>query len=1244
MAITLLPEKKEKQPFDLKSGAAYSVPNTFKVEKKQPKLLNFISPIAKKAIDLYRGAREQFVTDIISTGEKVIESVKAPFQAETFGKRFKTSAEAATAIVFMPGMIALDLPIVKQTVKPVVERILQEIIVMGIPSMSREEMQQKAEQTILGKVQKWIMRGEHFGNESQKVQDIMSNFVSPITSTTAAFVGGGALFGGLKEAKTAAVKRATSKTIKFQKGDIGAILRSDPLISSEKVTAFQHMPREIQRSIMRETGKGKTYKVNVPRNFEKFIADIKEQMPEVIRKFADEFGKIPDQPPIPFAGTLREVKGEGKPQIPKELESLAVEARKYKNVEEFSKTLDKPMIGKLMATEKPKEISGLPPSALQIKSEKEIIADFYKQATEEIISETTPTEIKPSLKVEPAKKPEEIKIEEAQKEIELKASEVETLKSRLAPFTSDDLKLFHRLRQQARSQKATTGDIETLRKKEFGGLIEKAVERVRETINPEMDDTEALEFIKNLPTQTFIQKTESELNQLRRISRAEEKKIALTLENLKEKGEFTTRKIKRTKEFLDFVDYAETLGERDIKPAILTKEHKSLTIKRVAEKLDNQIHGQIYNEFVKPVIDARVRINKEAQAISQDVKKFKIIEGTTQARDAFRVVEKKMESDDPAINELVNYSRTLYDDLIDRMNEKRAISGLEPIAYRQDYVTHIHEINVLSEIFGDLSKVSKDRAIKQIKKRLIDEGVEEVIAFQRAKRIVEGATGLEAYIDAKQPVFKYAKERVKELAEQEDIISALKAYIEPALRYIHQAENVAKNKAYKDVLPFNAKFFVERWNTHQVAGVQRPTALTPGAKRAITLIRNTIGQNTILGNVATMAVQLTSVPPIVALAGPKNFVVGLSKRLYSYLPKKKGLYEFSQTHTLRSLSVDIGLGDSLLDSLLVSVGKYEKLKNPAARVRQVINIGRDILKGIMEGFDQLMVGTAYESFYHQAITDLKMRPEQAFEYADTMTGKTQADYFKEALPPILDTVSGRALGQFGTYGMNQWEMLRKDLGKEFVKEGNFKTTKNKKILLRHWMAFLVTAFVVDYLSEKMFKRTPYEIKPLVRTIYNQTLNNDKMSVKVKKILSQTGETVLNYVPFLSSTRYGALPPIPELTIDFYMSLNKGYRGDRARDKLLTEWPAKLLFPFGGQQIKKTLGGIESVTGFDIPGIKDVSKTKAGKEKFDIDGFFESLSAFFFGAYGTKAGQEFLESSQEPKSTGKIKIRKRKRKK
>lgn len=433
-----------------------------------------------------------------------------------------------------------------------------------------------------------------------------------------------------------------------------------------------------------------------------------------------------------------------------------------------------------------------------------------------------------------------------------------------------------------------------------------------------------------------------------------------------------------------------------------------------------------------------------------------------------------------------------------------------------------------------------------------------------------------------------------------------------ALRYIFQAENIVRNKAFKDVLPANAKEFARKWNTEQVAGRQPPSAFSPKARRALMALRGTLGANIILGNLATTVMQFVSFPQVFAFAGARNTFYGIGKRLRSYLPGQTSLFEESRTKALRNLDIDIGLGDSLIDQALIQIGKLEKIRDPVAKTREAIEFGRTMFRGLMETADQFTVGAAYEAFYRKGVLD-GLEPNDAMEFADIMTAKTQANYFKEAIPPFLNTTEGRILAQFGIFGMNQWEMFKNDFGRDFKLDK--KSPKSKKKFFRQFITFLGLAYLVDSISEATFGRQPYDIKQLI----DETIEFAKGDSSAGRVFDTARETAASYIPFLSSVKFRSMPPVLEFGSDVInATVGTGKPQEKAIKELSEKWSYNILLPYGGNQVRKSLQGVEAITDVDLPFVRN----STGK-KFDIEENVDRAKAIIFGPYTTTVAQDFF---------------------
>lgn len=120
------------------------------------------------------------------------------------------------------------------------------------------------------------------------------------------------------------------------------------------------------------------------------------------------------------------------------------------------------------------------------------------------------------------------------------------------------------------------------------------------------------------------------------------------------------------------------------------------------------------------------------------------------------------------INKAGDYIRGKLDALLPEVNKVREINGLPPIAYRQNYITHMNEMNILSSI----NKL-------------------DLLGTKEGSAIAEGLTGADAklaqsnpslYSKIKDVVFPYVTRKNEEYST--DAINAFDRYVDNAHRYI----------------------------------------------------------------------------------------------------------------------------------------------------------------------------------------------------------------------------------------------------------------------------------------------------------------------------------------------------------------------------------------------------------------------------------------------------------------------------
>jgi hypothetical protein len=766
----------------------------------------------------------------------------------------------------------------------------------------------------------------------------------------------------------------------------------------------------------------------------------------------------------------------------------------------------------------------------------------------------------------------------------------------------------------ARQEQGITRSVPTPRVKGVKTIIRENTGQVKKTTLIEDDSGQIVEFdTKDL--NKYYKEIEQQQKQSEYISKTEKQEKAIA----------DPKRFKQTPEYQDFADYAEkNLNKTDIQPALFGR-HLSMTAERVMEYLEGGIGGKGYQTIIKPVYDSAAKMAVELDKIGREIKTYKIVEGSKESRAASLYAQKTPNvKAEGKVVELADYARSKYDEWLERANVEREKSGLEPIKKRKDYITHMNELSTLAEYFGGIDRITINQRISEIKTDLLAKHSDwsEARAFEAAKKTVEGTTGITQYIDAKQPYFRWMNERLIEWEKNPDIMASLNAYIEPVMRSIYQTVNISRNKAFKDLLPANAKEFFRIWNSELVGG-RSPSPLHPVIRKPINMLRATIGGNTIMGNAGVMVMQLTSWPQVVALAGVRNTLFGIGRRIGSYLSNDFSRYTGSRTQIMRNLDLDIGMGNSLMEEGIKWIGQNEKAKTASVKTRVAINFGKTLFKNIMQQFDQFTVGATYESFLNKALKE-GMNTIEARDYADIMTGKTQANYFKEGLSPFLNSQTGKTFGQFGTYGFNQWEMFKKDFGKKYNYGGN--TVKSKGILFKQFVKYLTVAYFIDMFGENLFGRQPFNVKSFV----DENLKAMTGKFDIGKYAETAKDILFNIVPFTSSIKFNSMPPVLQFGNDVLDAiLSSGTDAAKAYKNLVSKWSFNILLPYGGTQLKKTLEGAEAAYNIDIPLVSDPSKTTTGKTRYSIEDNLEKIKALIFGAGATKPAMDYYDPESKP---------------
>jgi len=110
--------------------------------------------------------------------------------------------------------------------------------------------------------------------------------------------------------------------------------------------------------------------------------------------------------------------------------------------------------------------------------------------------------------------------------------------------------------------------------------------------------------------------------------------------------------------------------------------------------------------------------------------------------------------------------------------------------------------------------------------------------------------------------------------------------------------------------------------------------------------------------------------------------------------------------------------------------------------------------------------------------------------------------------------------------------------------------------------------------------------------YLKEIDGDK---ELSDLRSAAKDTVAGYVPFMGSVKYKSMPPVVEFGRDVLSAtFGNGKDQTTAINKLSEQWIYNILLPYGGNQVRKTLQGVQKTAGIDLPFVKNTS------DKFDVE--------------------------------------------
>jgi hypothetical protein len=385
----------------------------------------------------------------------------------------------------------------------------------------------------------------------------------------------------------------------------------------------------------------------------------------------------------------------------------------------------------------------------------------------------------------------------------------------------------------------------------------------------------------------------------------------------------------------------------------------------------------------------------------------------------------------PKEQRVVDFLRSKYDVFIKEANEMRKLLGRKPIPYRQDYMTHIIEQNLLHDFFrgneGGMKSVSADQ-IEAIRKGDYTKGNMPFNRFAQKRK------GTQTELDAIGNFIKYMDVILKEI------------YYTPSITHVRKFIEYALDKTP------NAYKAIDRMLSDikgKTSIVDQNLIETIAGSQPVKWIRSHIARNALVGNINFWVMNLSNFS--VAYDELGNYLnIGMAKFLGN---KEIRQFAFENSVMLKGRQVDPDFMDQPIHTKL-----------------------EELVGGVTNLIEYNNVGSTWVGAYTKAIDRLNYPKEQAIQYADAIARRTQVGYKKYELNAWMRSNSGMLMSQFQTWTFNAMNHILYDLGTANIPKDIASMFGKEKTNRTRWGAFItlvVTSMMVNSIYQWMQLRGPY---------------------------------------------------------------------------------------------------------------------------------------------------------------------------
>lgn len=661
----------------------------------------------------------------------------------------------------------------------------------------------------------------------------------------------------------------------------------------------------------------------------------------------------------------------------------------------------------------------------------------------------------------------------------------------------------------------------------------------------------------------------------------------------------------------------------------------------------------MYETYFRPITENNAKMEKDITSYNERIQKYNLNNEESvytqmlgelrynpdseltskEVNDYYNKNSRKIDAGkvDKAIEEF----RSIYDELIGRVNQTLTANGYKEIEYRQGYFPHFIEEKATSPI----GKFAEKLGWKV-----------------KSGQLPTDIAGITDQFKPGKTWTTFSQHRTGDATDY-NALKGLDNYLRGAMDVIHHTNDIQKLRALENEIRYQ---YSEKGIKEKIDSIYADDTLDMEEKNdAIYTLTNNM-RNSGLGNFATEIRNYTdnlankkafgdrsmeqqfgrdtySIMQNINSRVSANMVGGnISSALTNFIPITQAWSQLSTKNLMKGMYESIKA--SIKDDGFANNSVY--LTNRTKKADRLYKSGIDKINdklGIpFEAIDSFTSNTIVRAKYHDNI-EKGMSEQEAIRNADEFAKDVMAGRSKGDMPTIMNQKNPlmKLMTAFQLEVNNQYGYMFKDIPADLGDEA-------KRKLVGAFIKMFFGAWLYNQLSEKITGRKSAfsPIDMAIDDIKTATNENLDLGDKISAIAKDTAQEL----PFVGGLLGGGRLPIQsaipyenplEMVTGTISDISKTFDEDESKKKnaikkLMKEWSKPVYYvamPFGGGQIKKTVEGI-SMYNENLPVAG--SYTDSGKLRFEApEDTLGKLQAAVFGQYASKNAREYFDNGYQP---------------